>query len=166
MMRGSYGVPKTMGVEREEVILVRIYRGVKDHLNIRWSEWLMLYPTFGMWIALNLDPHMFDKSASFAYLRTYFDEGTWALILGFAGLVRVFALLINGTFKGFGISPHLRALAALIGVAIWSRYSMGLVLAAVHSDGALSGVVAWSPMVIIEVINLHRALTDARSAPR
>lgn len=158
MTRGGYG---TSG-DRKEVVIVRVYRGVKKHLPFRWPEWVMLWPCFGMWIALQVDVDMFDKSASFTYLARYANESTWATVLGFLGVLRLFALTVNGTFDGFAFSPHIRAFSALVGVLIWSRFSLGILMAAVTSAGAASGVIAWSLPVIIELVNTYRAWSDVR----
>jgi hypothetical protein len=158
MTRGQYGVRR----DTNEVVILRIYRGVIHHMQFRWTEWLMLWPAFGMWIVLQVDPVMFSKSASFVYLAQYATESTWATVLGFLGVLRLFALTVNGTFEGFAFSPHIRAATALIGVLIWSRFSLGIFMAAVNSEGAWSGVVAWSLPVIIELVNTYRAWSDVR----
>jgi hypothetical protein len=156
--QGQYG---SSGDEKD-VVLFRIYRGVKNHLPFRWTEWLMLWPAFGMWVALQLDPAMFTKSPSFTYLAHYATEATWATVLGFLGVLRLFALTVNGTFEGFAFSPHIRAFSALVGVLIWSRFSLGIFMAAVNSEGAASGVIAWSLPVMIELVNTYRAWSDVR----
>lgn len=91
----------------KDVVLFRVYRGLKKHLPFRWTEWAMLWPAFGMWVVLQWDPIMFSRSASFIYLARYANEGTWATILGFLGVLRLFALTINGAFDGFAFSPHI-----------------------------------------------------------
>lgn len=142
------------------IILRRVYDGVADHFPIRVSEWIMLWPAMGLWVGLQLDPNMFGKSPSFAYLAAWGDEGTWGSIIGLCAVLRLAALTINGTFQGFAFSPHIRAGASLAGVAIWSQISLGFLMAYLFSGGAFSGFVAWSTPVIAELWNVFRSWSD------
>lgn len=142
------------------MIILRVYRGVADHFPIRVSEWIMVWPAIGLWFGLQLDPVMFAKSSSFAFLAAWGDESTWASIVGLCAVCRLAALTINGTFKGFAFSPHIRAAASLIGVAIWSQVSLGFLMAFLVSGGAISGVIAWSTFVIAELWNVVRSWDD------
>jgi len=142
------------------VIVLRVYRGITDHFPIRVSEWVMAWPAIGLWVALQVDPQMFDRSPSFAYLAHWGDELTWAWVIGLCGVLRLLALTINGTFKGFAFSPHIRAAASLIGVAVWSQVSLGFLMAALTGGGAASGAIAWSTMVLMEVFNTYRSWSD------
>ena len=142
------------------MIIFRVYRGVADHFPIRVSEWIMLWPAIGLWIGLQLDPAMFSTSASFAFLAAWADELTWSWIIAVCALSRLAALTINGPFQGFEFSPHIRAAASLIGVAIWSQIRLGLLMAYLFAGGAISGVIAWSTMVILELLNVYRSWSD------
>lgn len=142
------------------IVLRRVYDGVAGHFVIRASEWVMLWPAFGLWAVLHLDPDMFSTSPSFAVLADWADESTWALIIAGCGLARLFALTINGTFRGFVFSPHIRAAASLIGAAVWSQVSLGFLMAWLTAGGAPSGAIAWSTMVMLEIINTHRSWAD------
>ncbi|WP_185982969.1 hypothetical protein [Aureimonas mangrovi] len=142
------------------MIVLRVYRGVADHFQIRLSEWMMLWPSFGLWLAFQVDPEMFSKSPSYAYLEAWATQNTWAAIVALAGLCRLMALTINGTFKGFAFSPHIRGFASLVGVVVWSQISLGFLVAYVSAGGAPSGVIAWSTMVILEFANTYRSFSD------
>nr|CAD6602637.1 hypothetical protein RKHAN_01176 [Rhizobium sp. Khangiran2] len=142
------------------IVLRRVYDGVADHFKIRASEWVMLWPAFGLWFVLQLDPDMFTTSPSFAVLADWGEESTWAWFLFGCGLARLFALTINGTFRGFVFSPHIRATASLIGAAVWSQVSLGFLMAWLTAGGAPSGVIGWSTMVLLEIVNTHRSWAD------
>ncbi|UIJ73384.1 hypothetical protein [Aurantimonas sp. HBX-1] len=75
-------------------------------------------------------------------------------------MLRLAALTINGTFKGFAFSPHIRALASVVGVAIWSQVSLGFLMAFLAGGGAPSGVIGWSTMVLLEIMNVYRSWSD------
>jgi hypothetical protein len=140
--------------------LLRIYRGVVDHFPIRVTEWIMLWPPLGLAAVLQLMPDMFEVSPSYAYLARWASERSWAWIFIGCSLMRLAALVINGTFAGFAFSPHIRAVASVVGVAIWSQVSLGFLMAALYSGGALSGVIGWSTMVLLEIVNVYRSWSD------
>lgn len=145
------------------ILLRRVAGGVANHFRVRASEWTMLWPTFGLYFVLMNDPTMFRTSPSFSVLADWADETTWALFVIASGIARLAALTINGTFRGFVFSPHIRAGASLIGVAIWSQVSLGFLMAWLTAGGAASGVIAWSTMVLLEIINTHRSWADVGS---
>lgn len=142
------------------IILRRVYIGVADHFKIRASEWIMLWPTFGLWAALQLWPEMFNTSASFVVLAGWGNESTWSWVVASAGIARLGALTVNGTFRGFVFSPHIRAAVSVFGAGVWSQVSLGFAVAAVTSGGAPSEAIAWSTMVLLEIINTHRSWAD------
>jgi hypothetical protein len=144
------------------IVLRRVYDGVAGHFVVRATEWIMLWPAFGLWAVLQLNPDMFATSPSFAVLEDWGDETTWSWFLAGSGLARLFALTINGTFRGFVFSPHIRAAASLIGTGVWSQVSLGFFIAWLTVGGAPSGVIAfaWSTMVLLEIVNTHRSWSD------
>ncbi len=144
----------------DHALIVRVYRGIADHFPTRWTEWAMLWPTFGLWIALQLQPDMFSTSPSFSHVASWATERQWIAIFGLAMLCRFAALVINGTFKGFEFSPHIRAGASLVGVLIWSQVSLGFLTAFLFGGGALSGFVGWSLPVLLELMNTWRSWMD------
>lgn len=142
------------------MIIFRIYRGVADHFPVRVTEWVMLWPAIGMWAVFQVMPDMFTLSPSYSTLARWATEQTWSMVFSGCGLIRMAALTINGTFKGFAFSPHIRAVASVVGAAIWSQVSLGFLLAAVTGEGALSGVIGWSTMVLLEIMNTYRSWSD------
>jgi len=142
------------------IVLRRVYDGVAGHFVVRASEWIMLWPAFGLWAVLQLNPDMFDTSPSFTVIASWGEETTWAWFLAASGVARLVALTINGTFRGFIFSPHIRAGASLIGAGVWSQVSLGFLIAWLTAGGPPSEVIAWSTMVLLEIINTHRSWSD------
>lgn len=142
------------------IVLRRIRDGVVNHFPIRVSEWIMIYPTIGMGIALKTQPDMFNTSPSFASIASWADEITLAAIVLACAAIRLVALIVNGTFQGFGISPHLRLFAAVVGLIFWSQFTFGFLDAALFKGGAWSGVIAYSTLMIIEMTNAFRSWVD------
>jgi len=142
------------------MIVFRVYRGIADHFPIRFTEWVMMLPTFGMAAAFKASPDMFAVSPSFDLLGRWAEEATWGLIVLACGVVRLAALTINGTFKGFRFSPHLRFGASLAGIVFWSQFTLGFLIAWLTGQGAPSAVVAYGTFCAMELANLVRSGSD------
>ncbi len=120
----------------------------------------MLWPTFGLWVTFSANPDLFSRSRSFTTMASWFDETTWSFIFGIAMLCRLAALAINGTFKGFEFSPHIRAGASLVGVLIWSQISLGFLLSYFNDGGLPTAFVIYTLPVLLELMNTWRSLMD------
>ncbi|ORE94093.1 hypothetical protein ATO13_08466 [Stappia sp. 22II-S9-Z10] len=142
------------------LIVRRMAHGVRAHFQVRVTEWAMVYPTLGMSLALMVQPDMFETSPSFAELGRWASEGAASCIAMLCALVRFAALVVNGTFRSFPYSPHLRATASLIGAAFWWQVALGFALAAIEGQGAWSAVVAYSTLLILEAVNISRSFAD------
>jgi len=148
-------------------LIVRLYRGIADHFTIRWTEWAMLWPAFYMWVTFAANPDLFSRSPSFATLASWFDETTWGLIFWVTMVFRFAALAINGTFKGFEFSPHIRAAASFVGVLTWSQVSLGFLVAWQFGSGLPTAFGIYTLPVILEFMNVWRSWLDVgRQFPR
>lgn len=142
------------------MIAVRVVGGMKSHFHIRATEWVMLYPTIWMGVAMIYQDRMFSTSPSFSVLSGWAGENIWALLVLICALLRLGALIVNGTFQGFGISPHLRLFASFAGTLFWSQFCLGLFVAAITSGGAWSAPIAYSTLILMEVLNITRSWSD------
>ena len=141
------------------MILIRLRDGIVAHFPSRMTEWVMLWPTLTMGIALSVQEDMFATSRSFSELALWADQGTWSLLVLVCALGRALALVVNGTFDAFRYSPHFRVAASLAGVFFWGCYGLGF-LSAVFAGGSFSAPVAYSTLVLIEVVNVYRSTND------
>ncbi len=142
------------------IVIRRISTGIFNHLPVRVSEWIMAYASISMGVALLKQPDMFTTSVSFEMLESWADEGTWAALVLLCGVLRLAALVVNGTFEGFRFSPHLRAGASVAGAMFWSQYCLGFLMAAAFSGGAWSGPSVYSTLLLLELANIYRAWVD------
>lgn len=139
--------------------LHRIANGVVGHFPMRFSEWSMLVPNFTMGLVLLYQPDMFNTSPSFGHLAALASESTWACIVLTTAIIRLFALGINGTFRTFRYSPHLRMFSAFVSIMFWLFFTLGFLIAALYFGGA------WSPMayagyLTLELMNFYRSCQD------
>ena len=147
------------------VIVRRVTRGVAAHFPVRASEWLMVWPTFWMGVALMIQPAMFDTSPSFSVLSRWADESVWSTLAVSCAFIRLVALVVNGTFERFPYSPYIRAFASFTGAGFWGQFTLAFFTAAMAGGGSLSAVVAYSTFLLAEFLNIWRSFSDlARSA--
>jgi hypothetical protein len=147
-------------VGNAEMIVVRVTTGIKQHFQIRISEWLMVPLYFAMYYGFMVQPDMFSKSPSFYQLRQWATEETWATLLLVCGLARLVALIVNGTFQSFPYSPHIRMATSTMGAVFWSQFSLGFLIAYIAGVGAFSAVAAYATFTAFELANLYRSSRD------
>lgn len=142
------------------MIVVRMATGMRSHFHIRATEWVMLFPSIALGIVLLYQDTMFETSPSFNVIAAWGDEKWWSLLVLLCALLRTAALVVNGTFRGFGISPHMRLVASFAGVAFWSQFGLGFAVAALTGNGSMSGPVAYTTFCLMEVLNITRSWSD------
>lgn len=142
------------------IVVRRITHGIYAHLPIRVTEWVMAWAAGGMGLVLRYQPGMFTVSPSFVRLAEIATQYTWSVVVLLCCALRVVGLTVNGTFAGFGYSPHLRLTASLACLFFWSRYSLGFLDAALDHGGSWSAPVAYSTFVLFEIVNSYRAWVD------
>lgn len=147
------------------MIILRLVGGIRQHFGMRVTEWIMAGALFGYSAVLSLDHHAFDSSRSFAVLAHYGNEAVWANICLFAALPRLCALIVNGTFREFGYSPHFRAGASCVSCVFWGQITLGVFLAS-FSGGSGTDVVVYMTFMAIEVWNFFRAWSDVGASLR
>lgn len=148
------------------MIAVRVASGMKSHFHIRATEWAMLFPTICLGVAMLYQNAMFATSPSFNVIAGWAPERIWALFVLVCALLRTIALVVNGTFQGFGVSPHLRLIASIAGAAFWSQFCLGFLVAALTGNGAWSAPIAYTTFCLMEILNISRSTSDVIARKR
>jgi hypothetical protein len=82
-----------------------------------------------------------------------------AFLLGGAGILRVAALVANGSWPIYG--PRLRACGAIVGASVWAQMCTSLVLYNVDRANPQSpGIWVYLVLTLVELIAMCRALVD------
>lgn len=147
------------------MILLRISKGIGQHFPQRVSEWIMGGLLLFYTAAISVDESAFD-GPSFSVLLSLADRETWALICMVVGLVRMAALVINGSFHNFRHAPHLRAFASAGAGIFWGQIVLGLVVAVIWQDGRLHVVAVYMTFMTFELWNFFRASADVGASRR
>lgn len=146
------------------MIVIRVARGITEHFPARASEWG--FATLMTWLGWMFvrHPDIFEGSLSYGVLSRLGDEQIWGLACVVIGVLRLIALIINGTFAHtwYGrYSPHVRGTCALLSCGIWFLLLCGFLFA--DRPVLILGFVAC--VFSIDFYNIRRAWYDAgRSA--
>lgn len=142
------------------MIVRRVYHGIASHFPTRRLEWVMLIPLFGMWLAFQVSPDMFTISRSYDGIARYAREETWAAVVFVCGLTRLFALVVNGTFKSFRLSPHFRAVSAVVSLFFWGQVMLGFASSFMGDGGSPLPLVYLTTFCAIELLNFTTSAKD------
>lgn len=161
--------PMTPGLEKALVRLVqmgfprprpplwlRLWRGVFHHFIHRLGEWLgtAFLLQFG-WL-LYFPPPVFSPTNGFAVLAQWGSEERWGLACLGVGTAHLLALAVNGTFRRFRWSPHIRAACSLVAFFLWGQIVLGIWL----SGTAPTGVGTYRIICCLEILNFLLAMRD------
>lgn len=142
------------------MIVVRVARGIREHFPARASEWgfagllIWLGWVFVSW------PGIFDTSLSYGGLARLADELVWGTVCIVVGVLRLAALIVNGTFADtwYGRwSPHVRGACAFLSCIVWFPIWAGFV--ATERPLLIPGFVAC--IFLIDAYNIRRVWADA-----
>ncbi|WP_376704667.1 hypothetical protein RQ479_07950 [Mesorhizobium sp. ISC25] len=148
------------------MIILRVADGIRQHFGMRVTEWIMTASLFGWSAMLASNGRTFEGSPSFSVIARYGDETLWANVCLFAAMLRLCALIVNGTFRQFRYSPHLRGGASLAACIFWGQITLGVMVAWVTIGGGGTGVIAYATFMAIEMWNLFRAWADVGATHR
>lgn len=139
------------------MILLRTWTGIAAHYADRRFEWVMGGGAFAMGLALTFQPDMFDLAPHYGTLHRAADEPFYAVLFFLCAVFRLVALGVNGTFAGFRLSPHLRALAALLGALLWAFFSLSFMVSAARYGTTFGPIVAYGIAAMVELHNVGQA---------
>lgn len=148
-------------IEATAMIIVRdIFSGIQHHFKARVTEWIMAFPTGAMALGLSLDPNMFSHTPSYNAVTQWASGWTWMWVILFCFFARMGALVVNGTFRGFRHSPHLRVIASFTCFNFWAWLSYGFLTAFIFHGGSFPVVPATISLCMIEGLNIFRGTSD------
>lgn len=142
------------------IILRTLANGVWSHAGVRFTEWLGAVPLMGIGFVLHMQPGTFTTSPSFAVLARWANAPTWSAIDLSVGIIRLMALLINGSFKSFRHSPTIRFFASCVAAMFWMLFSVGVFLAWRDFGGSPTGIVAYGTLLLLEFRNAYVSRVD------
>lgn len=146
------------------IVLRRLAHGMWDHAGVRFTEWLGAAPLLGVGYTLYAWPEALFATASFAVLAAWASAAVWSNMLMGCGLMRLVALFVNGTFRGFRHSPTIRFAASCFAAMFWLWFTLGIVSAWRDAGGSPTGIVAYGTLLLLELRNAYVSRVDMASA--
>ena len=140
------------------MIALRIRRGVTDHFALRFTEWVFTAIAACFAETLIGPGDTFDSSPSYAFMARLADENTWGLVIGAVALLRLSALVANGTFRpSRRWSPLVRSVCAGLSGGVWFCLAAGMCVSNVTATG-------WKTYGILMIADMTLSLMIARPA--
>lgn len=129
----------------------------QETFPLRASEWALAFIMFSWGLICFSYPGMFTSNYTFSGMAAMASQQTWAvgaLVMGSIGLV---ALAINGFWRA---TPFIRAACAALRAGMWLTITFGLFA----TDNPTTGLAIYPWLFILDMWNIYRAMSDARSA--
>lgn len=146
------------------MMYLRIVRGVTEHFRARASEWT-LAAMLVLWGCIVYAPGDTFTTPAWTVMQLMMSETTWGLFALGIGVIRLVALIMNGTFRTtwYGrLSPHVRAVMAGLSCFVWSQITLGLLL-----GGTISTGLAIYPLLLaLDFYNVMSASGEAGAMDR
>lgn len=146
------------------MIVVRVAKGITEHFPARASEWGFAVLLIWLGDLFLRSPGMFESSPNYDGLaRLASNEAVWGVVSIAVGLVRLAALVVNGTFANswYGRwSPYVRGICAFLSFGVWFPLFVGFYGA--EKTVIVLGFVGC--VLAIDAYNIRRVWTDAGRA--
>lgn len=134
---------------------------LKHHFPARWPEWFMsgVSVIWGFYIAMNPDVFTHDATrealAGMAQMAGGFPPSSlWGLTGVATGMVRAFALFVNGAYTR---TPMIRLTMSFASGFVWTQVFIGLLKSGVPNPA----LVVYAGLVVLDIVSAYRAATDA-----
>lgn len=141
-------------------VIVRIGKGIHEHFPARASEWVLSFMIV-RWGQIVASPDaLFDISPAFSQMKLFAPEWAWGYAAMAIGLLRLIALIVNGTFSEtrYGRwSPHVRAVISSLSCFFWTQISLGIY----YADIGSTGLAVYPGLALLDAWNAVRASGDA-----
>lgn len=143
-------------------LIKRVAIGATHHFRLRVSDWFITLMLTTLGLILLQPGGTFETFAPFSYLKRFGSESTWGLVCVIIGSFRLFALVINGTFKDFRWSPYIRAIMAVLSCFIWFQLATSVLSMDVWHPGAS----VYPYLFLFDIYNASHAAAEAGVAER
>lgn len=126
----------------------------------RLFEWVMTIIMISIAIEIALWPRSIG-TGSFRLLLSVITPTGLALFFGAFGLLRIAALIANGSWPEHG--PRMRAMGAGAAAVVWTQMGIALMLLTPElNDTPSAGIAVYFGLTVGELISAYRAISDAR----
>lgn len=133
-----------------------IFMQIKTHFGARASEWILACVLCSIGIMLLRPIDLFGDNIAYFGLARIASQSTWGWLCLACGLLRLFALIINGSWVPS--TYHLRAITALLSCFFWFQLSLALMI----SDRPSLSLATFPWLLVLDIMCCHRAAMDVQ----
>ena len=139
------------------LVVVTVFHGIASHFYKRVASWIMAIMIMNIGIVLLIHGNMFDTNLSYTFMGRIAEEHTWAYGCLGVGLLRLTGLVVNGGFKNFRWSAHMRSIGSGLSCLIWLQIAIGFMVA--PQTGL--GMAIYPFLLILDAYNSYVAAQEA-----
>lgn len=108
------------------MVVLRIVDGAKRHFYYRLSEWVLTLTLASFSMKLLAPDCTFCSSPAYRVMASWGTEEQWGWFIAFFVLLRLTALVVNGTFDSFApYSPLVRCVCSGLFIPVWFVIGLG-----------------------------------------
>lgn len=142
------------------IVLRTIATGVWSHAGARATEWLGLIPLMGIGFSFLNDPEVIKETASFQVLLNWYSVETWSIIFAAIWVMRLIALIVNGSFPKFRHSPSIRFFVSCVAGLLWCAVTAVLHDAYMTTGGSPTAIYMYALPAAMELRNAYVSRID------
>lgn len=144
-------------------MMIRIVTGIHKHLPERVAEWALAIVLVRFGWTLLQPGDTFALSPTFTDMANMASENVWGWGCFLIGVVRLLALIVNGTFWDTiysRYSPHVRGITAVISIFAWTNICYGMWASGVNT----TGLAVYPVLLVLDIWCVFHAFGDAKAA--
>lgn len=139
-----------------------IIESLKLHFPARFPEWLGAGTQAGWGAYLILHPGLFEDDrikALWVGLAAMASQPTWGLAAMLVGIIRAFALFVNGAYVR---TPVIRLVTSFASAFVWTQVIVGFL----KSETPNTGLIVYTSLIVADIYSAYRASADVTLASR
>jgi len=140
-------------------LFARFWHGMTDHFRLRAISWIMSVNILAFGVTILVNPTVLSlpgRTVLYAALVQWLSPHSIGVLCAGLGGFRLGALVINGTFPTFTLSPYVRAAGSFMSGLFWFE----IVLGALHSDVWTLALSVFCTFVALEAFSLYVAALE------
>jgi hypothetical protein len=136
-------------------VVARVMGGASHNITLRIGSWFLSMMLTSWGLLLLIHPILFLGPGYIGLIRLA-PEVVWGWSAMTIGLIRLVALIINGTFISFRWSPHVRFVMDVLSCFIWFQITLGFAAA-----GTGTGLAIYPFLFLFDAYNSMLAASEA-----
>ena len=133
-----------------------LVRGICDHFRLRITSWFSATLLFSLGLVLAFNPSVFLDD-HYRYMNRWYFQSAWVAICILLSLIRITALVVNGSFPNIKYMPHIRTAFASMSTLVWFQLVLGTIGATFTFESLV-----FPMLMILDMYNTSLAAVEMR----